>query len=140
MAKSDLIQAILKQWNERVPFLTHKTPEGRAILNSFLQTIYSDGMSNIGQSKQELKLQKLTDAIYQKAYGVECPYRVFFTLGYTDNLFQAINLMGEFDPKSAMDLDTLCHELVHVRFPGSVHGKRFQKKVDKLIEIAGDIG
>ena len=133
MAKSnpDIVSQIIHQWNKRLPFLTHKTPDGKEMLSRFLATIYSDGMTNLGQDKKELELQKLADAIYEKAYGVKCPYRVFLTVGYTDHLYQAVHIMGQDD-----DLDTLCHELVHVKFPTHPHGKRFQKKIDKLVELA----
>ncbi len=135
MAKSDIVTQILAQWNKRVPFLTHKTDDGKEMLSKFLATIYSDGMSNLGQSKHELELQKLADIIYREAYGTECPYRVYLTAGYTDHLYQAIHLM-DFDSACSHDVDTLCHELGHVRHPKHSHGKRFQKKVDQLIEIA----
>ena len=34
------------------------------------------------------------------------------------------------------DMDTLCHELLHVRLPKMRHGKQFEKRVRKMVRVA----
>jgi len=138
MAKTNLVKAILDEWNKRVPFLTHRTEQGKELLSKFLARIYHTGMTNLGQSKRELEIQKLADKIYEAEYGIKCPYRVFLTAGYTDHLYQAIHIMG-FDSAGPQDIDTLCHELAHIDKPSQPHGKRFAKKVAKLVKRAEEI-
>ena len=52
--------------------------------------------------------------------------------GVSQNLFTFINVKRH---DSMEDLeDTIIHELVHIRFPLLQHGKRYQKRVDQILE------
>ena len=137
MSKS-LVDSIIDAWNKRIPFLTHRTKEGKERLAKFLAHIYRRGMTNLGQNKAELKLQSLADEIWNRAYGSKLPYRLFYSVGYTDHLYQSIHLPG-FDPNDEEDVNTLCHELAHVVDPTKPHGKRFEAKVNKLVAIAEEV-
>ena len=74
--------------------------------------------------------------IYKTLFGKKLPYQIQFrVLGYCDH-FARVILLGSQDIDGKEDFNTLIHELVHVRYPNSSHGKRFEKQVDKLVKLA----
>ena len=122
------------------PYLKHRTDEGKELLSKFLAQSYKHGLQPGRQDKEELEIQKLADKIYEQNFGAKCPYRFYLASGYTDHLFQSIILPGFDVKKFPEDLNTLCHELLHVAKGHSLpHGKRFEDKVKAMVKQAKEL-
>ncbi len=78
--------------------------------------------------------------IYKAIFGERMPKGwqfVWFFLGATDAVCKQIMLIDGLYTKH--DMNTLVHELVHVKHPKMPHGKHFEKLVRKLQKIAEQV-
>lgn len=87
--------------------------------------------------KQDVKLTARAKRIYKILFQETFPQKWRFIwnfAGAADCYCKQIMLTGEL--KERADIDTLCHEFVHVKFPKKRHGKAFDKLVRKMVKVA----
>ena len=97
-------------------------------------------LSKLGVEVDEDSVEKKNAArlrrIYKALFSEKCPYQFQFgVLGYCDH-FAKVILLEAPDISDKGDFETAIHEMVHMRFPELKHGKRFVKKVNKLVKAA----
>ena len=87
--------------------------------------------------KRDRKLTARAKRIYRAVFSCPFPQKVRFIWNFAgayDCYCKQIMLTGEL--KERADIDTLCHEFVHVKFPKKRHGKEFDKMVRKMVKVA----
>src|ERR1700722_11960293 len=87
--------------------------------------------------RQDRKLTARAKRIWKILFNTPFPKKWRFIwnfAGAADMYCKQIMLTGELDERA--DIDTLCHEFVHVKFPKRRHGKEFDKLVRKMVKVA----
>jgi hypothetical protein len=83
------------------------------------------------------KLTARAKRIYKTCFNKKFPKGwnfIWFFLGATDVHCKQLLHVGGLGTRQ--DMNTLCHELLHVRIPKMRHGKAFEKMVRKMVRVA----
>ena len=87
--------------------------------------------------KQDAKLTARAKRMWKVLFSSSFPknWRLIWNFnGAADRYCRQIMLTGELSERP--DIDTLCHEFLHVKFPKKRHGKAFDKMVRKMVRVA----
>ena len=86
--------------------------------------------------KEERRAQEKVKRIYAAVFDEPMPYSPLFCVaGYCDHYTKDVLFSTEY-ANNPSELELICHELLHVRRPMMVHGKKFNKKVREMLKVA----